>query len=69
MKRNFCDCGCYIGNFLCVVERVKCFVNVHLHCIVRNPKKISKMPTFPLRKISADAHDHSSTQQTRDDVN
>jgi len=28
-----------MGNFLCGVERVKRFVEVHLHCIVRNLKK------------------------------
>jgi len=30
----FCDCYRNIGHFLCSVERIKRFVNVHLHCIV-----------------------------------
>jgi len=29
------------------VERVKHYVNVHLHCIVRNLKRISKISTLP----------------------
>jgi len=29
------------------VERVKRFLNVHLHCIVSNLKRISKVSTFP----------------------
>jgi len=34
------------------VERVKRFVNVHLHCIVSNLKRISKVSTlFPLEKF------------------
>jgi len=56
---DFKKCGAcaFMGNFLCVVERVKRFVKVHLHCIVRNLKNDSEMPTLPLpRKISADAH-------------
>jgi len=43
-------------HFLCGVERVKRFVNVHLHCIVSNLKMISKMSTLPPGKVSADAH-------------
>jgi len=39
------------------VERVKRFVNVNLHCIVSNLKRISKMSTLPPPgNISADAH-------------
>jgi len=39
------------------MERVKRFVNVHLHCIVSNMKSISKILTFlPPGKISADTH-------------
>jgi len=30
----FCDCYRNTGHFLCSVERIKRFVNVHLHCIV-----------------------------------
>ena len=32
----FCDCYRDIGHFLCSVERIKRFVNGHLHCIVSN---------------------------------
>ena len=40
-----------------VIERVKRYVNVHLHCIVSNLKTKSKMSTLPTpAKISADAH-------------
>jgi len=41
-KPNFCDCCHNIGHFPCGVQRVKRFVNVHLHCIVSNLKRISK---------------------------
>ena len=41
----------------CGVERVNLFVNVHLRCIDRNLKMISKMSTtLPPGKASADAH-------------
>jgi len=36
-----------MGRFLCDVERVKRFVNVHLHCIISNLKIINKMSTLP----------------------
>jgi len=55
-KRNFCDCFPNIGHFLYGVERVKRFVNVHLHCIVSNLKRIRKLSTLPPGKISADAY-------------
>jgi len=44
--------------FLCGVERVKHFVKVHLHCIVRNLKKDKQkcLRCPPPRKISADVH-------------
>ena len=43
------------GISLCTV--VKRFVNVHLHCIFSNLKRISKMSTFLLLgKFSTDAH-------------
>jgi len=32
----FCDCYRNMGHFLCSVERMKRFVNVHLYCIVSN---------------------------------
>ena len=41
-KRNFCDCCRNIGHFLCGIERIKRFVNVHVHCIVGNLKRSSK---------------------------
>ena len=46
-----------MGNFLCGVVRVKRFVKVHLHCIVRNLKKDKRnVDVAPPGKISADAH-------------
>ena len=36
-----------MGHLLCDFERVKRFVNVHLHCIVSNLKRVSKMSTLP----------------------
>ena len=30
------DCYCNMGHFLCRVERIKRFLNIHLHCIVSN---------------------------------
>jgi len=46
-----------MGNFPCGVERVKRFVKVHLHCIVRNLKKDRRnVDVAPPGKISADAH-------------
>ena len=42
-KAFLCDCYRNMGHFLCSVERIKRFVNVHLHCIVSNvPSKVSK---------------------------
>ena len=32
----YCDCYCNMELFLFSVERIKSFVNVHLHCIVSN---------------------------------
>jgi len=32
----FGDCYCNMGQFRCSVEKIKRFVNVHLHCIVSN---------------------------------
>ena len=46
----------HAGHYLWDVERVNRFVNVHLHCIVNNLKKISKILMLPPPgKISADA--------------
>jgi len=41
-RTNFCVLCRNIGYFLCGLEREKCFVNVHLHCIVSNLKRIAK---------------------------
>jgi len=39
----FCDCYRNTGHFLCSVERIKRFLNLHLHCIVSNvPYKVRK---------------------------
>ena len=46
----FCDCYRNMGNFLCSVERIKRFVNVHLH---RHALAI-----FPLR--GANTQDHQN---------
>jgi len=46
-EAHFCNSCRNIGHFICVVERVKRFVNVHLHCIASNLKRISKMSTLP----------------------
>jgi len=61
-KRNlaanefFWDCCRKIGNFLCGVERVKPYVNAHLHCIVSSLKRASKMSTLPINgKVSVNA--------------
>jgi len=41
-----------------MLEMVKRFVKVHLHCIVSNLKRISKISMLPPPgKFSADAHD------------
>ena len=48
----FCECYRNTGHFLCSVERIKRFVNVHLHFIVSNaPYKVRKYsgPTELLR--------------------
>jgi len=54
-KRNFCDCCRNIGHFLYDVERVKHFVNVHLHC--QQPEKDKQnVDVAHTEKISVDAH-------------
>jgi len=56
-KRDFCDCSRNMGYFLFREERIKRFMNVHLHCIVSNMNRISKMLRLPHPgNISADAH-------------
>jgi len=46
----FCEAFCERG-----VETAKRFVNVHLHHIVSNMERISKISSFPPGKDSADA--------------
>jgi len=59
LKWNFRACYRYTGHFLCGVERAKRFVNVHVHCIVSNLKRITEITTLPAPgKIFADAHVH-----------
>jgi len=43
-QRNvFCDCYRNMGYFICSLERIKLFLNVHLHCIASNdPYKVRK---------------------------
>jgi len=45
---HFCNCFHNMRRFLCVLERVKRLVNIHLHCIVSSLKTISKILTLPL---------------------
>ena len=57
----------WYGAFSLWCRKGKAFVNVHLHCIVGNMKRISKMSTLFLPgKISADAH--SQDYIMRDDL-
>ena len=56
-KRIFGTVAVTRGSFFCGVDRVKRYVNVHLHCIVSSLKWTSKMSTLPTRgKFSAGAH-------------
>jgi len=42
-RNGFCDCYRNMWHFVCSVERIKRFLNVHLHCIVSNvPSKVIK---------------------------
>ena len=45
-EEHFYDCFRNMENSFCGAVRVKRFVNVHLHCIVSNLKRISKMLTL-----------------------
>jgi len=51
----------------CVVQawgKLKRFVSIHLHCIIRNLKRVGQMSTLPPPgKISADAHGCSHISQ------
>ena len=50
----FCDCYRSTWHILCSVERTKRFVNVHMHCIVRNaPSKVCKY-TGPLELLRSE---------------
>ena len=56
-KAHFWDCCHNMGHFRCGVERVKCYVNPHLHCIVSSLKLASKMSTLPINgKFSVNAN-------------
>jgi len=58
-EAHFCDFCRNMGHFLCGVERVKRFVNVHLHCIVSNLEMIGKISTLsPPGKMYADVQDN-----------
>jgi len=52
----FCCCYRNMGHFRCSVERIKDFLNLHLHCIVNNvPYKVRKYsgpPELLLNEIS-----------------
>ena len=52
----FCDCNRNTGHFLCSIERIKRFLNVHLHCIVSNVhykvRKYSGPPELLRNEIS-----------------
>jgi len=55
----FCDFYCNTGHFLCSVERIKHFVNVHLHCIVSNiPSKVHKY-SGPPELCTVKSHSHA----------
>jgi len=46
-KHVFCDCCRNIAHFLCGAERVKRFVNVHLHLNSYQPEKDNKVSMLP----------------------
>ena len=64
----FCDSYRNTENFLCSVERIKRFVNVHLHCIVSNiPSKVRKYsgpPTVAQWNLILADLQHSKTMET-----
>ena len=43
----FCDCYRNIGHFLCSVERIKRFLNLHLHCIVSSVPSKGRKYSWP----------------------
>jgi len=47
-EAQFFNCFRKIGHFHCDSERVERFVNVHLHFIVSNLKRMSKISTLPV---------------------
>ena len=56
-RMHFLGCWRNMGHFLCGAERVKRYVNVYLHCIVRSLKCTEKCRLcLPVEKMSADAH-------------
>ena len=46
-RTHFCDCCRNMGPFLCGVKGANRFMTVHLHCLVNNLRRISKMSTLP----------------------
>ena len=56
-EAHFWHCCRNMGHFPCGVERLKRYVNAHLHCIVSSLKWASKMSTLPINgKISVNAY-------------
>ena len=56
-EAHFCDCCRNMSHFLRSEERVKPYVNAHLHCIVSSLKWASEISTLPINgKISVNAH-------------
>jgi len=57
ISKNANGARAFMGNFLCGLERVKRFVKVHLHYMLRNLKKDKRnVDVAPPGKVSADAH-------------
>ena len=56
-EAHFWNCCRNTSHFLRGVERVKAYVNAHLHWIVSKLKRASEMPTLPINgKISVNAY-------------
>jgi len=56
-EAHFWQCCRNTGHFPCGVERVKRYVNAHLHCIVSSLEWASKMSILPINgKISVNAY-------------
>jgi len=56
-KAHFWECCRNMGHFRCGVERVKRYVNAHLHCIISSLKWGSKMSTLLINgNVSVNAY-------------